>query len=256
VTLLALSWTAVALGILGCVAVLYYRRMAKRARRELNDIKLRFESSCVDVERLRQELQGLRDSPPMPSDAQLAAHLSTLEIRLAELVLALDAARISSAAPLCDVADEAEAAKVLSRKERFSRFRDTLKIAHLNLGRCVELLLAAHPAVRQLREALQMGHLKPLVGKADLERVSGVIEELSREVSLDEAWRKAILAIKNEFEPIANARQRTRELERYERLETRQQADLAFSRYKLPPLIAYEQFRAIRSLGQRDSFSV
>jgi hypothetical protein len=92
------------------------------------------------------------------------------------------------------------------------------------------------------------------VGDPQVMAIAGILEELAREKSPDAVWLSKIRERRQEFDLILKFKDAMKDLDKRARDEERAAAQMTFARYKLPPLTPFEKFRALRSLGQRDSF--
>jgi hypothetical protein len=119
-----LDWIAVAIGCIGIAAAILYWLIGRKTRRHLQQARLDLQNAHKELKEARHRLQELRDTPPVPTDAQFIGLLSALNARIVNCILNLDAARIKSAEPFCWAAEEAEQSQTVSRQERFTRFRD------------------------------------------------------------------------------------------------------------------------------------
>jgi hypothetical protein len=232
----------------------------KRIQRERDEWRLQFEKAQIDLAKLKKsldetnrQLQELRASPPPPTDGQLAKHLLALSTAIADRIQFLDHIRTSSAEPFCRVADEVERSATVSRKERFTGFREALKNAHVQLSLHIDRLLAAHSDIGT--KAFHAEHVDRLLGQSEVEAIKEVLELLEREVSPDEAWQEAVRKRAKEFNHILQTRDRLRQSDMQRRKEDREAAEVAFKKYLLPPLTPFEKFRTLLTHGQRDSFT-
>lgn len=255
------DWIAIGLGCVCGIAALVFWRSASEAKlrqrqlqREYEQLQLDLQNGLGEAEAIRRQLQELIDRPPLPADPHFAEHLSALGERIADRLLELDGARVSSAEPLRLAAEESEQSRVIERKKRFAGYRDTLFEANVEINGHVERLLDCHAAVLVVRDAVKAGHLDPRVGHAYCLEIRTVIEALDREESPDETWRNAIRNINREFDPVLKMRDQERQRDRSTRDADRAAAASAFDKYRLPPITPLEKFHALASRGQRDGF--
>jgi hypothetical protein len=256
-----LDWIALAAGCLGvCVAVIYWRVAQKvslhlqEAQRNLQNRQGDLEQSEYALQDVRLEFQRLRDTPPMPTDEQLAAHLTALSARMTMCVEELDSVRLKSEAPQRNALQEAEESRVVDRKERFSGYHDVLARSNAKIGLCIDRLLATQPLVVGLRDALKSGDLDTLVGHSEIVAIVEVFEALDREISSDDAWNNSVRSIKGEFNRVLKARDAMKSIDRRAREAERVAAAIDFGRHNVPQPTPLEKFRRLKPTGFRDGF--
>ena len=155
------DWIAIGLACVCGIGALVFWRSASEAKRrqqqlqrECEQLQLDLQNSLGEAEAIRRQLQELIDRPPLPADPHFAEHLSALGERIADRLLELDGARVSSAEPLRLAAEESEQSRVIERKKRFAGYRDTLFKANVEINGHVERLLDSHAAVLVVRDAV------------------------------------------------------------------------------------------------------
>ena len=226
----------------------------KETRDKLEQAQVDLQNSRKNEKKAGQELQRLQANPPLPSDARLLSILSELADRIYDRVTQLDTARVVSVEPYCMSVKEMDESKNADRKKRFTRFRDTLERANVNISIHIDRLITAHTVMGTLSDLLKSGRIDRKVGDFEMMAIAGVLEELDREISPDEAWLSKIRERRQHFDLILKLKEQMKELNKRARDDERAAAQVAFARHKLPPLTPFEKFRALRSAGQRDSF--
>jgi hypothetical protein len=246
------GYLAISGGLLAFLAFLRWRS-AKNWKVEKQAMYCDLISWQGTAKQAQSELQALKDDPPFPSDLLFARHLSGLGDRIMNEIVTLDEARLRSADPLRWLTEEAEGARVISRKKRLTGYVDTLCNANTEISRRIEHLIACHSATETLHDLMKAGLLGGSVNNPHCNSIEEVVRALKLEESPDETWRKKIDGIRKEFEPIYRARAQRSELGSAERQRAREEANLAFEKHKLPPMTPLQRFRSLASRGQRDS---
>ena len=255
-----------AIGCLGLAVGYFCMRSARKTGHKLAQVRKEIDALHEQLEaakrRHRNEIedanrryQQIIDAPPLPTDPQFASHLVALGARLSDCAHDLEDWRVKSAAPFAAVSAELEHARTVSRRERFTRYRDSLQSANIEISRRTERLLAAHAMIEAMVQSFAAGDLGSVVGCAEIAAIETVLNALEHEEWPSDDVRGLLYRETAEIRSRRALYDRANESERRERNEDRAAAAVAFSRYKLPPLTPLEKFRSLKSGGQRDGFS-
>jgi hypothetical protein len=224
-----------------------WRLQKAEAQRDIQ----RWQAKAEEADR---NLNAIRDVPPLPTTTQFVRHLSEFCEGIRSHVQSLEEVRLRSVNPLQLVAEEAENARVISRKQRFLHYFQVLSQANVEISSRIGRLAESYAAATALRSSLEAGHMKLPAEDLECRAIDEVIQALKLEEPPDVTWRRKIESIKKEFEPIYEARVQRSGLERLERENSLAVAALSFQKFKLPPITPLEKFyRTVFSHGQRDS---
>jgi len=135
--------------------------------------------------------------------------------------------------------------RVVERKSRFTKYRDTLQTYIGRLDVVISSLEANHNSCVLLERSIRSGGLGPLILPGEVAEIHSVLQDIGNEEDIDEVWRRKVHSINREFGEILKRREiRAVEADRKRRGfgEERNQAK-------------HERERMPRPTGQRDNWS-
>jgi hypothetical protein len=148
----------------------------------------------------------------------------------------------------------ASTSRVVTRKPKLQRLQANLETANAELARLTDHHVGVLTSMVAVIDSLRGTDIEDGAGGKACDEIERCVVAIALEED-EEAYHGGILhEPTKDFQLNLALKDRGRERARAEREGQRQAADMAFSRYKLPPLTSMDKFRALRSFGRRDGF--